>query len=566
MELTRVETAFEWRFRNHFPLAGLRTDTLQVDDDGNVLVLVPDRWDRRLLHLLQCPPFDAPRSLFSLSTETLRGVAYVPAGAYLVGHTEEALYLASARGKRRLWSERAVSFRSVALTDTPVFAVAYSEKFQTGEAVLWCEFTNDAPQIRWLREFSVPLAHVALDRSGTCLVVASELGELFCYDSDQQLHWRRAPLEPLLALQTLGFDYTVFATETGNVGAIGDEGEILWMTEMATEIIALSIDTTHQTIAILSPHGCAFLSHHGEPLMEIDTPTSPTGIALSPSGKYATVSQSDGTLTLYTLTHGHPMARLDAATVITKARQEQASGNTLQAITTLRSRLQAVPTDITAHTTLQSLYSESKADYLRRAKRAQSLGDFRWAHALLSEASMLLPLDITLTEARLTLQNAWRDASLQRGNHALLAGDYLAAREAFLEALEAAPQQVTAREKLTEIDIAVAREWQEQAQKHLSVGEFAKAAQLLTQADDLYQTHQEKQAPETIATLTNAQTGAAFIEGKRLYESGEMVAAIFHFKKVLRLEPDHAEAAKYLRYAQNNQKEDSIADRFLLLE
>ena len=588
-EITTVDLVFEWQFASSFPLPGLKIDPLLVDDQGSVLLLTPDKWDRRLLHLVRCQPFHIPNCLFSVSTETLRGVQYPPTGNYLLGYTEEAFYWASGdnktseNSKKRLWGERAALFCGLALSHSPHsshsshFCVAYREKFQQSAALLWCEnlvaapLSTQTPTIRWLREFPTPLTHVAMDAEGEYVVVASEEGELSCFDKDQRLKWRRAPLAPLATLKTLGLAYTVFATTEGDVGAIGEEGEMLWMTSMPADILTLAIDPVRRNIALITPEMVTFLSHEGLPLMQHPCPESPpTSIALSPSGAYIALLQQNGTLCLFLLTYGERLARQHTFFVTEKAQKEQASGNVLKAVETLKTRLHAIPTDMIAYHALQNLYQESKLAYLARVRVAQTVGDFRHANELIAEALAFLPPDTDLLTQRLILRHLWRDTRLLDGNIALEKGDFTEAQIAFLESLEADSQQEQARQGLIQVEAQIAQSWQTQGEILFAQRRFADAVALFSQSRAFLIARDLPISPAFEAQFIQAQIESSLEEGKYHYENGENFIALFHFKKVLRLiAPDHpyySQVQRSINYAQNNQKEDDLLSRFTLLE
>ncbi len=63
-----------------------------------------------------------------------------------------------------------------------------------------------------------------------------------------------------------------------------------------------------------------------------------------------------------------------------------------------------------------------------------------------------------------------------------------------------------------------------------------------------------------------ARVGEALALGNQLYADRQYAAAVFQFKKVLRLDPASVEATQKVRYAQNFLQDTQLNDRFTRLE
>jgi Flp pilus assembly protein TadD len=195
------------------------------------------------------------------------------------------------------------------------------------------------------------------------------------------------------------------------------------------------------------------------------------------------------------------------------------------------------------------------------AQTAEAVGDFAEADARLGDLLSADPLDADTLARRRDLRRRWADSAGAAGTVALAAGDSATAEARFLEAITADPLDASAREALGEARRAAAALALAQGRARIAAGDFAGAIAALTEAQ-----RRGASGPEVTNLLREARVGEAFALGNALYQDRQYAAALFQFKKVLRLDPDNAEARQKIGYAQNFLQDSQLNDRFSRLE
>ncbi|HVK05923.1 MAG TPA: hypothetical protein VM490_20810, partial [Armatimonadaceae bacterium] len=355
----------------------------------------------------------------------------------------------------------------------------------------------------------------------------------------------------------------------GGVGAVDGDGKLLWFTQIAGEIVEIGVDASARTVAVLvrfedeTSGRLIFLSGDGLPTWDIDyEEIRPTGLSVSANGQFTAVTLRDGSLCVYELQYGDRLAAADSDQVLAEARAARAGeGSLVGAIDLLASRLAAVPSDVRACEMLGEVLHELRDRSLSAAQTAEAVGDFAGADARLREAIDALPMDDTLHGARRSLHHRWLQEARAAGQIALGAGDGQAAENYLLDAIRADPLDVDARQLLGDARQAAAAEALARAKAHLSAGAFGEAIAAVTEAQGRGAT-----GSEPAGLLRQARIGEALALGNALYQDRQYAAALFQFKKVLRLDPENAEAQQKISYAQNFLQDTQLNERFTRLE
>jgi tetratricopeptide (TPR) repeat protein len=565
-EITNVNLAFLRKVRG---LAALSRYALR--DDGSLLISAPDEMEVRAFHLVEFNASGRSRMIESYSVETLRRTEIDPAGAAYLGTTDDDLYLFLGGRKSRFLPDRRASYADVALAQSGGrFAAAFCDLLQSGHTVALGETSG---RLLWTKDVPFPVARVAVDRDGKYMAVAGESGDLLLLDGTRQTRINHRQEVPLLAVATIGPQRTVFAcgggdVAEGGVGAIDDEGALQWYTPLVGTPLEVGLSADGTTIAVLSQIDATsgrlvFLSGDGGmPTWDIDFDEArPTGLSIAPGGGYAAVSLRDGSLSVFELHHGERVATLSEENALAEARAAADAGSLRGAIELLQTRLAAVPSDIRACALLAELLATFATRCRSAAANAAALGEFAEADSRLADAISLLPLDAALVQERHALRAQWSATALADGRRALEAGDGASAETALLAAIVADPLSLAAREALAEARGTAADTALDQGRTLLAAGSPTEALVALAEAR-----RRGASGPLVNEMMRAARVAEALELGNRLYRDRQYAAALFQFKKVLRLEPDHPEALQKVGYAQNFLQDTQLSDRFTRLE
>lgn len=564
-DLTNINLIFLRKARGMAPIS-----RYSMQDDGTLLVSVPDELEVRTFHLVRFSERGSSKIVETYSVETLRRTEVMPDASAYIGTTDDDIYLFRQARKTRFLPDRRASYTDLALSaSTGRFITAFCDLLGAGHTIALGETGG---RLLWTKDIPFPVARVCIDRAGQHLAIAGEQGDLLLIDGTRTTLWNHRQPVPLLAVATVGLERTVFATggpgvEAGGVGLVGSDGVLSWFVELVGTPIELALDEAGKTIAALvaldqSSGRLFFLSAEGLPLWDIDFEDSrPTGVSLSPSGRFAAVTLRDGTLITYELTFGERVASLSEEATLAEARMALDAGNALAALELLRSRLDSVPSDVRSCELLILVQEQLKQQALTSAQNAELVGDFLAADSDLAGAQVSLPTDVELTQARSLLRQRWHQAKLSQGEASLKEGNGEAAEVAFLEAIEAAPLSVTARAALADSRFAAASAALERGRALLAIGEATNALTALTEARQ-----KGASGPELAELVRQARVQEAMVFGNALYQDRQYAAALFQYKKALRLDPDNTEVLQKLSYAQNFLQDTQLSDRFSRLE
>lgn len=535
-----------------------------AQDDGTLLVSVPDEMEVRTFHIARFDAKGRSQVVETYSVETLRRTEIAASGSAYIGTTDDDLYVFRETRKTRFLSDRRAAYTDIALSEGGQrFATAFCDMLGSGHTIA---LGDGSGRLMWTKDIVFPVSRVAVDREARHVAVIGESGDLLVLDTARATVLEHHQDASLTAVATAGPERTVF-TGGGGVGAVGSDGKLHWFTEVVGEPIDVALDAEGRTVAVLvrldnSSGRLVFLSMDGLPTWDIDFEDArPTGLSLSASGRYAAVSLRDGSISLYELQYGERMASVNAEQVLAEARAAREHGNFHAAVDLLRARLAAVPSDTQSCQALSDTLAALRERSFTAAATSEAVGDWREADARLDELLTASPLDSEAAGRRHSLRQRWAETVRAQGRAALAGGNGPEAEAHFLEAIFADPLDLSAREALAEARYAAASAALAAGRQRLTLGQYAEAIAALTEA----QTHGAS-GPEVSGLLREARVAEALAIGNALYQDRQYAAALFQFKKVLRLEPDHAEAVQKLGYAQNFLQNTQLNDRFTRLE
>lgn len=565
VEINNVNLVYLRKARGAAPLS-----RFAVQEDGTLLVAAPDEMEARTSHVVRYAATGRSQILRTFNVETLRKIEIAGDATALIGITDDDLYLFHDGRKARFLPDRRAAYTDISLAATaPRFGAAFSDLLGSGHTVA---LGDVAGRVLWTKDVAFEIARVAVDRDAAHVLVAGAAGDLLLLDRMRQSLWSHRQDAPILAVATAGVERSVFAcggegVASGGVGMVGADGGLLWYTELVGTPVEVAIDAAGRTVAVLVQLDAAtgrvvFLSAEGHPTWDIDFDEArPVGLSLSPEGARAAVNLRDGSLVVYELQYGDRIAELSSEAAVVEARAARDSGNLIGAADLLRSRLEAVPSDCGAAALQEAVLDELRAAALAAAANAEAVGDWPGADERLCEALRRLPVDLPLVQARHALRERWRDAASARGRAALEAGDPAGAEAAFLDAVDADPRSTAARDGLHAARVEAARASIEEGGRRLRAGDPGGALPLLLEARRRGAT-----GPEVNQLIRRAQILEAMSLGNALYQDRQYAAALFQFKKVLRLDPDHSDAHQKVSYAQNFLQDTQLNDRFTRLE
>ncbi len=568
MEITNVNLRFVRKAKG---VAAVSPYALQ--DDGTFVVAAPDAHELRTFHLAQYDASGKARLRETFSVETLRKT--LVAGGETpstIGITDDDLYLFQNGRKGRFLPDRRVTYIDATLdAGGKRFGCAFSDMLASGYSVA----LGEAPSGRllWTKDIPFAVASVAISPEGNYLAVGGETGDVLVLDTSRATVTRFHDDGGAIITVAVTNDGTTFFGTKNGISRVNSTGERAWHAPVWGAPAQIAISESGNLVAAISRRDdvsgrLVFLDGDagGSPLWDIDFDESrPTGISLSPQGAFCAVSLRDGSLFLY-------QAEIDAearvgigadsvAPVLAEIETLRQRGDFLAALSTLRAHLNATPSDTDAGRLLGEILPESRAAFLARALEREATGDFTGADAALVDALQAEPQSVEIAQSQRDLRRRWANAHRNAGQDAQAQNDWEAARAFYRSSLRADETQTDVRAHLSEVEIAASQTAIDTARVLIGRGAWADAIEILTELQK-----QNLTGLTITELLREARKGEALALGLALYGDRQYPAALFQFKKVLRLQPDHREAQQKIAYIQNFLSDTQISDRFGRLE
>lgn len=560
MSFSSVNLLWQKRLRGLMPLA-----PHAVGDSGQALLIRPDEMERRTYQVLSGDPDGVVRELSAISVERVYRFDAVPDGRLLLGMTGDDIYLFRDSKKARFMTERRVTYADAVLApETGWFVCGFSDTLFAQHGIA---FGDAAGRMGWHRDMDVPVERVALTHDGRTLAIGLSDGRVEVLDNLRVARWETGLDEEITALTMPGSGPQVVAgTAGGSVMSLDEDGGFNWRSPVGVPVVAVSVDARNRWVAAVHSDGgthlLVCLGPDGAPVWEHELDAKPTGVGLSPNGRFLVVTTASGTATAFdvdfaaapTYTLGGRRTRDLAA-----ADSAVSEGNLAQAYGVLAGLADAAPWD----EEIATRRAECLAALLRKQQSdAEALAEQgSWSEALLlwEEAARLAPYDEELFRARL----AFRDraiAGLEEHSRTLEATfDREGAGRVLGQVLALDPNRASARAALQQLRQDQAAELAREGER-LAEDDPAAAIQLWTRAQELHPD------PALATRLRQAEVQRCLTTGIALYEAGRSAEALFQFRKALAMDPGNETAQRYLGYTESVSVDTTIADRFARLE
>ncbi|MCW3053116.1 MAG: Thioredoxin protein [Chthonomonadales bacterium] len=565
-----VNLLWERKYRGAYPLA-----RYALDNAGTLTLAIPRPLEARTFDLSRLQQDGAIENRSSFSVETLLKLETSAQADSVIGITADDLYLFHAGNKSRFLPDRRINYVDAALSaDGRFVTAAFSDMSGASYALAFGEISG---HVAWLRELSAPATAVAMARDGARAAVGMESGAVWLLDASRREVWdfdQEGAAVRALACSEEGL-HVVYGLEDGKVGLIGGDGARKWETRLPGEVFALALSSDGSLCAALCRRPDNPASAHiycldatGTVGWDFDAEKRLLGLAVSPDGRYLATGARDGTTSVYEVvaaegsTDGKERRSVGDPVVAAAAlRSADDFGGALQI---LREALEFDPADCVGCDRLLTARDAYLQEGFDEAQKRIAQGEFAPAIALLAA---LLTEDPLHTEVAQALRGArtQRSAELIAEAHAhSAAGDVGHAEMKLREAIAVAPVGPTpARVELAALFTRFAEAADAEADRLLAQGDLHAGIAALERAQAVAANRTRAQ------TIGRVQTALEFTIGMAAYNDKRYSEAVFQFKKVLARDPGHAEARRYLNFAQKFAQDattESLTDRFSRLE
>lgn len=562
-----VNLLWEQRVRGLYPVSDYA-----LDNEGALTLAMPRPLEPRAYDLTRRRLDGGVEVRWGFAVETLLKMEVASASDDCLGMTSDDLYLFHAGNKSKFLAEKRITYVDSALSgDGQRVAAAFSDIAGASFALAYGEIGG---RLTWLREFDTPLSTVAIARDGGRVAAGAENGNVWLLDSARRDLWTFLLDEPVRALACSQDGLaTAYGTAGGGVGLIVGDGNRRWEARIAGEIVAVALSSDGSLCTALArPHGdpsgttwiVCFLED-GQEGWHYETEKRLLGVALSPDGRYLATGARDGTTTVYAVVPGEGgAAGIAVGTAQARALELAQAGALAEACAVLREAVGLQPADLALCDALLQSRERYFAETLTAAKGALETGDAGGAIRALAALLQEEPLHFEAVQMLLQARRRRSEQLLAEAHVYETKEDFAAVESALREATAVAP--LDQREPRQELAAFLTRRTQAadaEADRLLKAGETEAALAALERAQAV------AASQERAARIVRAQIDLEFAEGMAAYNAKRYTEAIFQFKKVLIRDPNHADARRYLGFAQKfaqDAQTDSLTDRFSRLE
>ena len=559
--LNTANLIFERKIKGHLPVT-----RLAVSDMGRVMVVVPDDHQPRLHHLICFSATEKWQSIGSFSAEKLQQIDFSGDAHTFVATTDDRVYVFRDGAKKRFFPERRDNYTALSVCASgECFVVGSADMILSSFSVTLAK--TQSGQV-WIKDLPFSVTSVCISDDAKRILAGSEDGPAVMLDDLRSVVWQLDSSDPIASLATSrSGDISIVGTRKGMIYAIGDVGNMLWEVARDGRITDCAISSDGNLIAIAREavnggSAVELFRGDGTPVLEHGLPSSVASVACGPTGGHVAISGTDGILQILEIT-GAP-GRAGTEDKAKAVRQEGMaavdSGDHAAAVLKLTEYLRFFPADPEACAKLTEAATALVDKHLAEVERLTAEGDAPRAAIELQAACGLLPYDREVFERTTAVR--------ERLISDVLSDAESLANEGKLEEATAKAQEVIgldfmnceAREALCKLEGDLVAKYLADAETASTAGRFAEAAGILEKAVAVMP------SPEIRDKLAHARARKAFEEGLALYEAKKFSQAVFQFRKVLSIDPDNAEAQKYIEYSENLRQDDMLFDRFSKLE
>lgn len=544
----------------------LAAECHNLADDGSAVLLRPDEFETRTYQVLAVDHDGMASEQYAITVETVQKLIALPGGRLLVGMTNDDIYLFRDGKKVRFLADRRVAYADIDLaTEVGWFVAGFSDSLYASHAIVLADASG---RLAWSKDLQRAPTRVTITHDGRSLFVGLDTGRLLAFDNTRQLQWEHGLPGPATALTAPHSGARVFAGNVdGAVIAIGTDGLALWRAELSLPVRALATDAAGKWVAALltdgSSHGLTVLGAEGEVVWEHTLEAKPTGVSLSPNGRYILVTSAPGYASQFEADFSRaaaaaPVSRRDRD--LATAREAFERGDLLDAHARLRELAAQTPHDLEVAEAWLTARNTLLASERETATELTAAGRYGEALARLEAAGGLDPWSEELFRQRqevrqVALQSAAACASMCEAN-----ADWDGAATAWREALALDPAALDARRELLRVLGLHAAALTRAGDEKSTAGDTLVAVDLWRRAQSLAPT------PELEDRLQRAEVERCVRTGIAYYEEHRLPEAVFQLRKALALDPYHEQAARYLGYAQGQTSNTQVANRFAHLE
>lgn len=559
--LHTANLVFEGKIRGHLPVT-----RLAVSDSGSIMIAVPDAHQPRLYHLMRIAAAGGVDEIGAFSVETLRHIDFSEDGRAFVAATDDDVYVFRDDKKTRFFPGTRDNYTAVSISASgELFAVGSADMILSSYSITLARTSGGTV---WIKDcpFSVTSIRVTADASK--ILAGSDDGAAVMLDNSRSVIWQLQDDDPISAVAvSQSGEVSVLGTKGGAVRAVDAEGNRLWETVGAGPVVDCAITDDSELIAVArkTPAGSGlveFLLADGTSMLEHRVVSQVVSVACSRSGRFGAISCEDGTVQILELTLAPARAR---STEMVKTLYDEGcaaieEGDHAGALERFTKLLEFCPSHVDACRKLVEVRSVLVRRHVEEAERLASEGALAESVQELRAAAAMCPYDRDVFERLTTSRERLISDSLARAVSSADAGQLEEALARVEEVLQLDFTHVQAREELDRLENALVAKYTADADAALETGRPAEAVQILEKAAAL------RPSPQVRELLAKARAREALKQGLALYEAQKYSQAAFQFRKVLSIDPDNAEAQKYIEYAESLRQDDMLFDRFSKLE
>ncbi len=567
MSIRTLNLIWEERIRGSYPVTAYA-----LGEDGTLTRAVPRPSEVRAYDLTRIGLAGERAAEVPFFTQTLAEIEVSATSNSFLGMTAKEIYLFHNGAKTQFLGDRHIVYIDTAISATGSRTViAFSDMAGISFEVACGDIDG---KLRWARNVATSLNCVAISRNGDYMTYGTEAGVIALLDFRQREDWQFLLEEPVRALAC---DETgkkiIYGTAYGKVGCISVDGERTWEIALSGEAASVATDADGSVIAVITtPTEEEGASHlyclTGDGSVALDMPFQKrlAGLSLSANGRFLATGFRDGTAQVYEVQQSNTTElsprmvsrnpRKEAETLIAKEDWERAC-------TTLRDAIAQAPADLALFDLHATTFNRWLEIRFAAAQAYFEAKDFANAVALLEKmhgvAPKHVPILSLLQQASMGLARQW----MEHGKSLEKQGDEDGAEHAYKVIVELQPQLREPREGLQRIHKRRVVQADLQADYRLKNSDFEGALTALERAQSLLP------APERAEKITQAQISLEFSVGMENYNQKQYPQAIFQFQKVLAKDSNHAEAKRYLQYAQRFSQDaatETVQSRFSMLE
>ncbi len=563
-----VNLLWEKRIRQTYPVS-----RYALRDDGGVMLAVPRPLEARAYDRALLLPDGATETQSGFSVETLLKLELTPNADNGLGMTSDDIYLFRESGKERFMGERHQLYVDAVMDETGrnLFA-AYSDMSGTNFALAYGSIKGT---VGWTAEIEGVLTTLAISRQGNRVAAGVEHGVILLKDASRRDVWEFGVGEPISALAcSRDGVWIAYGTSEGSIGLVDGDGVRKWDATLPGAISGLALSGDGTICAVLcrprlEPNNVllACIGATGQIDWQYASEQMLLGLSLSDNGQFLATGTRNGTTAVYKVVVGEGAAAGILQTggrSLAQAYAMAQAGDLHGAARVLQIALEADPANVEVYEAWTAQREAWMTNALQTAQAQAEQGDAIGAIMALETLLRDDPLrsDVIAALADATKQ---RVRQLQEQAHALIGQEQEdAAEAALLDALKVSPfDSREIRSQLGSLRTRRSGAADALADALLAEGKLEEGVAALERAQAVNPT------PERAEKLLRAQTAMEFGAGMAAYNAKEYREAVFQFKKVLARDPQHAEARRYLGFAQRfaqGTSNETLNDRFSRLE